>query len=70
MKEAWTGDLVGRMHTYEVTQDDLAKEIGVSKAYISMILNGQKNPPNAKERLNDAFEEIAKRRKLYKPYRT
>ena len=65
MPEKWTGVLVGKMHNARVTYDDLANELGVGKAYICMILNGQRKPPNAKERLNEAFERVIERRKLW-----
>lgn len=62
MLEKWTGDLVGKMHTYRVTFDDVAKEIGVTKAYISMILNGNRTPANAQTRLEAAVDAIISRR--------
>ena len=63
MKEKWTGSLIGKMHNADVTYEDLAKEMGVTKAYVSMILNCSRTPPNAEERLNDAFNSILKRKK-------
>lgn len=62
MPDAWTGDLVGRMHNAEVTLNDLAKEIGWSTGYISMILNGSRRPVGAMEKLNAAFYTITARR--------
>lgn len=47
MPETWTGNLIGRMHNKGITYDDLAEEMGVGKAYISMILNGKRKPPRA-----------------------
>lgn len=58
MPEKWTGRLVGKMHNERVTIEQLATQMGVSKGYVSMILNGQRNPAGAKERLNSAFDEI------------
>ena len=63
MKDLWTGELVGKMHVAEITLEDLGKEMGLSKAYISQILNGVRKPPNAKERLNAAFDAIVRKRK-------
>lgn len=63
MPEKWTGDLIGRMHNAQVTYDDLAAEMSVSKAYICMILNGRRSPENAKARLNDAFATVLRKRK-------
>ena len=45
MPETWTGNLIGRMHNKGITYDELAAEMGVGKAYISMILNGGGSPP-------------------------
>ena len=64
MKANWTGDLIGKMHVHEVTYDELAEELGVGKPYVSMILNGRRNPPDAKERLQAAFERILMKRKF------
>jgi cyanate lyase len=62
MPEAWTGELIGRMHNARITYDDLAAEMGVKKAYICMILNGRRKPINAEARMNEAFYR-AKQRK-------
>lgn len=62
MREAWTGALIGKMHNAEVTFEDLAQELGVSKGYISMILNGRRKPPEAKKRLQEAYESILQKR--------
>ncbi len=63
MPEMWTGDLIGRMHNAKVTKVDIANEMGVSKSYISMILNGVRESKNAEARLNAAFDAIMARRK-------
>ncbi len=63
MPEKWTGNLVGRMHNERVTLDDLAKQMGLSRGYVSMILNGKRSPDGAKERLNTAFADVLAARK-------
>lgn len=62
MPEPWTGELVGQMHNAKVTYDDLAKELGVGRSYISMLLNSKRNPTGTKERLNNAFKAVLKKR--------
>lgn len=62
MPEKWTGELVGKMHNARVTMQELGQELGVGKPYISMILNGRRNPPGAKERLEQALDAIIERR--------
>lgn len=63
MKEKWTGELIGRMHNADVTLEELGTELGVGKSYVSMILNGLRNPVGARERLESAFESIVQRKK-------
>ena len=62
MPEKWTGRLVGKMHNEDVTNEDLAKELGVTPAYVSMVLNSKRNPADAKERFNAAADAIIARR--------
>lgn len=66
MRAEWTGALIGRMHNADVTMQDMADEIGCSKPYISMILNGVRNPSDARQRLELAFEKIIARKTSYK----
>lgn len=61
MPEKWTGRLIGRMHNARITYEQLANEMGVKKAYISMILNGKRKPPNIQKRMETALEAIIKR---------
>ena len=63
MPEKWTGRLVGKMHNERVTYDDLAKEMGVTKSYISMILNGARKTKGIQERMENAFEAVVNKRK-------
>lgn len=63
MPEKWTGRLIGQMHNEKVTYDDLAKELGVTKSYISMILNGARKPEGARERMESAVAAIVQRKK-------
>ena len=62
MREAWTGELVGRMHIAEITQQDLADEAGIVKAYVCQILNGKRKPKKGREMLESAFEAVYQRR--------
>lgn len=63
MPEKWTGNLIGRMHNECVTYEDIANELGVTKAYVSMILNSKRTPTDAKTRLEEAFQAVRERRK-------
>ena len=63
MPEAWTGRLVGKMHNKEISCHELAGELGCSKAYVSMILNGRRNPHGARAKFEAAVDHIILRRK-------
>lgn len=64
MPEKWTGRLIGKMHNNNVTYENLAAEMGVTKSYISMILSGARKPPRARERLEEAFKSIIQKREV------
>jgi transcriptional regulator with XRE-family HTH domain len=64
MREEWTGELIGKMHNNNVTFEELAKELNMSKGYISMILNGSRTPSGAREKLEDAFSNILQKRAI------
>lgn len=63
MREKWTGDLVGVMHNEQITQDDVAAELGIKKAYVSQILNGRRKPANIQQRMEAAVGRIIERRR-------
>lgn len=63
MNEKWTGVLIGKMHNEGITYLDLAKEMSVTKAYISMILNGARKPKGIEKRMKAAFDSIVEKRK-------
>ena len=62
MNEKWTGNLVGRMHNEKVSLQAMADEMGVTKSYVSMILNGLRKPKDIKHRMETAFSAIVEKR--------
>lgn len=62
MPEEWTGDVLREMHINRVTAKEVAEELGVTKSYISMIMNGKKNPAGMEKRMRDAIYAIVNRR--------
>lgn len=58
MLAQWIGDFVGRMHRNRVTITQLSQEMGVSREYLSMILNGHREPQDIEKRINDALDSI------------
>lgn len=62
MPEKWTGRLIGKMHNERITLEDVASELGVTRAYVSMILNGARKPEGCRERMETAVTNIIQRR--------
>ena len=60
MLAQWICDFVGRMHQHRVTITQLSKEMCVTREYLSMILNGHREPHDIEQRMNDALDSIIK----------
>lgn len=58
MPKEWTGNLVGLMHVHKISFQTLAEHLGLSKQYVSMVLNGKRNPPDAEARFRQAVDEL------------
>ena len=61
MPAQWTGALIGEMHLNGITAKQLAAEAGYTKAYVSMVLNGHRNPKGAEATLKAALSRLIKR---------
>ena len=58
MPKKWTGDLVGLMHNNKISFQMLADKLGVTNRYVSMVLNGHREPAGAKDKFRRAVDEI------------
>ena len=58
MLAQWTADLVGQMHQYKITKSQLADHMGVTREYVSMVLNGHREPAGAETRFRTAVGEL------------
>ncbi len=58
MPKEWTGELVGLMHNHKITFTQLAKKMGVTNRYVSMVLNGHREPAGAEEKFRTAVNEL------------
>ena len=58
MPKEWTGDLVGLMHNKKITFAQLAEKLGLSREYVSMVLNGHREPAGAEQKFREAVNEL------------
>lgn len=54
----WTGELIGEMHLKKISKKQLAERLGVTPEYVSMVLNGHREPDGVEERFRDAVESL------------
>lgn len=58
MLKKWIGEVVGEMHIRRISIKQLAAHLGVTPEYISMVLNGHREPIGIEGRLRTAIDEI------------
>ena len=46
------------MHNHRISKADLADELGVTREYVSMVLNGHREPAGAMERFKAAVDRL------------
>lgn len=61
LTKKWTGNLVGLMHDHKISKTMLAEELGVTREYVSMVLNEHREPAGAADRFNEAALNIIQR---------
>lgn len=58
MISEWTGTQVGRMHLHRITRAMLAEKLQFTESYVSMVLNGKRNPAGAEKMFTEAIDEL------------
>ena len=62
MLAQWICVFVGKKHNHKVKNRELAAELGVTEEYVSMVLNGHRDPAGAEEKFTAALNRIIQRR--------
>ena len=62
MPAEWTADLLGEMHLARVTAKQLAAEVGWNEKYLSVVLNGHREPKNAEQTLRAALARLVEKK--------
>ena len=63
MIEKWTGALIGKMHNNGIKQVELAEKLGLTNAYVGMILRGERKPPDMRQKMESALDELIAEKK-------
>lgn len=58
MPAQWTADLIGKMHLNGITKKQLAERMGITPEYVSMVLNGHREPEGAEARFMNALSTL------------
>lgn len=58
MLAQWIADLVGQMHKHRISMKELAVHMGLSREYVSMVLNGHREPAGAEQKFTQAVNEL------------
>lgn len=58
MPAQWTGELVGKMHLNGITKKQLAQKLEFTAEYVSMVLNGHREPPDAETKFTEAVNSL------------
>lgn len=64
--EDWTCDFIGKMWDEHVKRIELARELGWSNSYVSMILNGKCKPRYARQKMEAALASVLLKRGMDK----
>lgn len=62
MPAQWTGEIVVQLHLNHISKKQLAEEAGVTPEYLSMVLNGRREPAGAREKFQAALNRILQRK--------
>lgn len=58
MLDKWTSELVADMHMHRITRTQLADKLNYTLEYVSMVLNGKREPKNAEQVFRSALDEL------------
>lgn len=58
MLAQWIAELVGQMHKWKISNKRLADYMGLTPEYVSMVLNGHREPAGAEEKFTKAVSDL------------
>ena len=66
MLAQWIVPFIGQKHFHKVKNKQLAEELGYTEEYVSMVLNGHREPADAEAKFTSALERIVQKRSAQK----
>lgn len=66
MPDQWTADVIALMHLHKIRVLDLAKQLGFRPEYVSIVLNGHRQPLHAEEKFRNALDVLIAQREEQK----
>lgn len=58
MRPEWTGEVIGKLHVHGLSIKELAESMGYTHEYLSVILNGKREPAGIQEKVEDAVARL------------
>lgn len=58
MPAQWTAEVIGEMHLNGISAKQLAAHLGMTPEYVSMVLNGHREPKQAERLFKEALREL------------
>lgn len=58
--DIWAANVKGKLYYHGIKQKDIAKKMGVTRQYVGMILKGEREPEDGRERIESALDELIK----------
>ena len=58
MPQEWTAEVVARLHLHKLTIKQLAEEAGYTPEYLSMVLNGHRDPKKGRANILAALGRL------------
>lgn len=58
MSADWTARLIAKLHTNRISKKQLAKQLNFTPEYVSMVLNGHRNPSGAELEFSKALDSL------------
>ncbi|NLH02494.1 helix-turn-helix transcriptional regulator [Caproiciproducens galactitolivorans] len=62
MPANWTAQLIAKLHLNRISKKQLAEQLGYTPEYVSMVLNGHRNPNGAEAEFSKALDELIQKK--------